>query len=64
MRLDYGTGVDREIAPSERRRRVGVRVMVTAVPIVAVVLLLSWLPDLMRYMRESSVGPHNHISSK
>jgi HlyD family secretion protein len=48
MRLDYGTGVDREIAPSERRRRVGVRVMVTAVPVVAVVLLLAWLPDLLR----------------
>src|SRR3954469_5649445 len=41
-------GVDREIAPSERRRRVGVRVMVTIVPVVAVVLLLAWLPDLLR----------------
>jgi len=51
MRLDYGTGVDREIAPSERRRRVGVRVMVTAVPVVAVVLLLAWLPDLLRPAR-------------
>jgi HlyD family secretion protein len=40
--------VDREIAPSERRRRVGVRVMATAVPIVAVVLLVAWLPDLLR----------------
>jgi HlyD family secretion protein len=41
-------GVDRDIAPSERRRRVGVRVMATAVPIVAVLLLVAWLPDLMR----------------
>jgi HlyD family secretion protein len=41
-------GVDRDIAPSERRRRVGVRVMVTAVPVVALVLLMVWLPDLLR----------------
>ena len=47
-RLDYATGVDREIAASERRRRVGVRVMVTVVPVVAVVLLIAWLPDLLR----------------
>ena len=40
--------MDREIAASERRRRVGVRVMVTVVPVVAVVLLLAWLPDLLR----------------
>ena len=40
--------VDREIAASERRRRVGVRVMVTVVPVVAVLLLLAWLPDLLR----------------
>jgi HlyD family secretion protein len=40
--------VDREIALSERRRRVGVRVMVTAVPVLAVALLVAWLPDLLR----------------
>jgi HlyD family secretion protein len=40
--------VDREIAPSERRRRVGVRVMVTAVPVVIVALLVAWIPDLLR----------------
>jgi HlyD family secretion protein len=40
--------VDRDIALSERRRRVGVRVMVTAVPVVAVILLMVWLPDLIR----------------
>jgi HlyD family secretion protein len=40
--------VDREIALSERRRRVGVRVMVTAVPVVLVALLVAWLPDLLR----------------
>jgi HlyD family secretion protein len=40
--------VDREIAASERRRRVGVRVMVTVVPVIAVVLLMAWLPDLLR----------------
>ena len=40
--------MDREIAPAERRRRIGVRVMVTAVPVVAVALLVAWLPDLLR----------------
>ncbi|MFI5077799.1 MAG: HlyD family secretion protein, partial [Vicinamibacteria bacterium] len=40
--------MDREIAAAERRRRVGVRVMVTVVPVLAVVLLLAWLPDLLR----------------
>jgi HlyD family secretion protein len=40
--------VDREIASSERRRRVGVRVMVTAVPLVVVAMLVAWLPDLLR----------------
>ncbi|MEO5820896.1 MAG: HlyD family efflux transporter periplasmic adaptor subunit [Vicinamibacteraceae bacterium] len=40
--------MDREIAPSERRRRVGVRVMVTAVPVLILALLIAWLPDLLR----------------
>jgi HlyD family secretion protein len=40
--------VDREIAPAERRRRIGVRVMATAVPIVAVAVMVAWLPDLLR----------------
>jgi HlyD family secretion protein len=40
--------VDREIAPSERRRRLGTKVMVTAVPVVAIAVLVAWLPDLLR----------------
>jgi HlyD family secretion protein len=40
--------VDREIAPAERRRRLGVRLMVTAVPIVIVAALVAGLPDLLR----------------
>jgi len=41
-------GVDREIAPGIRHRRMGVKVMATAVPLVAVALLVAWLPDLLR----------------
>jgi HlyD family secretion protein len=40
--------VDREIAPAERRRRIGVRLMATAVPIAVVAMLVAWLPDLLR----------------
>jgi HlyD family secretion protein len=40
--------VDRDIAPSERRRRVGVRLMVTAVPVVVVAVLIAGLPDMLR----------------
>ena len=40
--------MDREIAASERRRRLGTKVMVTAVPVVVVALLVAWLPDMLR----------------
>jgi HlyD family secretion protein len=40
--------VDRDLAPNERRRRIGVRLMVTALPVLAVAAFIAWLPDLLR----------------